>query len=435
MKAVPWKALAQLRQRRTWVLVHRWVGLLMAGFLVIAGLTGSVLAWYEPLYRTVSPELFHAPAPYPGAVPLDPLTLHEHAQAAVGPDVEVGYALLHIAPGEVPKFHVQGAEDPRTGQHIDPGFNEIYLDPYTGAEILRTRWGDPSEGRHNLLPFIYRLHASLALGEIGVVLFGIIALLWTLDCFVGACLTLPKARPLLQKWQPAWRLKPARLNYDLHRAGGLWTWLLLLVFAWSSVALNLHEVYEPVTRTLLGMKAEEDRADAVHAAEPSTEVMSLREAHRIGRQLMAAQLPLTGETFAQEDSLAYDHHRNEFVYWVAVQPTAGNRTDPWVGVMFDAHSGRLNHVDRPQPDQAGDIVTYWLIALHRASVGGWPYRVVVFVVGIVVAMLSVTGMVIWWRKRRVHASPRRAQLGMPTLPHSDFVKPPAATAAAGERSP
>lgn len=35
--------------RQTWLLVHRYVGLVMAFFLLVAGLTGSLLAFYEEL--------------------------------------------------------------------------------------------------------------------------------------------------------------------------------------------------------------------------------------------------------------------------------------------------------------------------------------------------------------------------------------------------
>ncbi|MGZ7192220.1 PepSY domain-containing protein, partial [Streptococcus pyogenes] len=80
-----------------------------------------------------------------------------------------------------------------------------------------------------------------------------VALLWTLDCFAGAWLTFPApqrlnaprpAKPWLSRWAPSWKLRLSsgayKLNFDLHRAGGLWTWAMLFVLAWSSVAFNLH---------------------------------------------------------------------------------------------------------------------------------------------------------------------------------------------------
>ncbi|MCH2881680.1 PepSY domain-containing protein, partial [Listeria monocytogenes] len=52
------------------------------------------------------------------------------------------------------------------------------------------------------------------------------------------------------KWATAWKIKRGnayRFNFDLHRAGGLWLWLLLAPVALSSVALNLpSQVFKPL---------------------------------------------------------------------------------------------------------------------------------------------------------------------------------------------
>lgn len=70
-----------------------------------------------------------------------------------------------------------------------------------------------------------------------------------MDCFVALWLTLPRGKPFWKKWSTAWRIKGGhayRLNFDLHRAGGLWLWLLLLPVAVSSVAMNLpSQVFKP----------------------------------------------------------------------------------------------------------------------------------------------------------------------------------------------
>ncbi|MFP3519541.1 PepSY domain-containing protein, partial [Pseudomonas sp. SIMBA_077] len=55
-------------------------------------------------------------------------------------------------------------------------------------------------------------------------------------------------------WATAWKIKGGhayRLNFDLHRAAGLWLWLLLLPIAISSVAMNLpSQVFKPVVSLL-----------------------------------------------------------------------------------------------------------------------------------------------------------------------------------------
>ncbi|MGH8532637.1 MAG: PepSY domain-containing protein [Gammaproteobacteria bacterium] len=44
--------------RRLFLRLHRYAGLAIAFFLVVVGLTGSVLAFYEELERWLNPQLF-----------------------------------------------------------------------------------------------------------------------------------------------------------------------------------------------------------------------------------------------------------------------------------------------------------------------------------------------------------------------------------------
>lgn len=48
----------------------------------------------------------------------------------------------------------------------------------------------------------------------------------------------------------------------------------------------------------------------------------------------------------------------------------------------------------------GDTIISWLFALHMASVGGVPYRIFVAVLGLGIFALAISGIWIWWRKRR-----------------------------------
>jgi uncharacterized iron-regulated membrane protein len=42
------------------VLLHRWAGLAMAGFLIVVGLTGSLLAFYAELNHWLAPDVWPA---------------------------------------------------------------------------------------------------------------------------------------------------------------------------------------------------------------------------------------------------------------------------------------------------------------------------------------------------------------------------------------
>ncbi|HTU58939.1 MAG TPA: PepSY-associated TM helix domain-containing protein, partial [Polyangiales bacterium] len=207
----------------------------MAVFLTVAGLTGCLLAFYTDLDAALNPELFRVHPPSPGAPLLDPLVVREKLLAQLPPGTEVQGVMLRLKP------------DRSVNYWIDE--RETFVDPYTGALLGSRKFGKLSEGKKNVMTFLYEFHFTLALGEVGSWLFGVVALLWTFDCFVGAYLTLPPARARqagakrkswLSRWLPAWLLKTNKLFtlvFTWHRASGLWVWGFLLVFAWSGVAL------------------------------------------------------------------------------------------------------------------------------------------------------------------------------------------------------
>lgn len=255
--------------RPTLVRLHRWFGLVMAGFLVMAGVTGSLLAWNDELEALVSPELFVASPAGPGPA-LDPLELRQRVQAAFA-QAFVPRAPLQIEPGRTLAFRLRALPPPGGGTAPELADDQVFINPWTGRIQGQRKWGDIGQGTKNLMPFVLRLHDSLALDIVGSYLLGVVALLWTLDCFVGAWLTLPARASRnggpswLRRWRPAWGLRwragAHKLNFDLHRAGGLWPWAMLFVLAWSSVAFNLREVYEPVMRTLFTFQ-QDDAPDA-----------------------------------------------------------------------------------------------------------------------------------------------------------------------------
>ncbi len=266
------------------VLVHRYAGLYMAFFLVVAGLTGSVLTFYHEIDHWLNPGQYWVPA-QPQAM-LDPFELRERA-LTLAPRTRINFLSYRHEPGEVYSAMLEPRTDPSTGKPYALEYNTIRLNPYSGELIGFGK----DEGywpltRKNILGFIYALHYSLALGEVGTWLFGVAALVWTVDCFIGFYLTLPvrrrsplpkslslrerdlhclcregeviKPRGFWSRWAVAWKIKwrgsAYRINFDLHRAGGLWTWSMLFVFAWSSVNFNLgREVYQPVMHFLFAM--------------------------------------------------------------------------------------------------------------------------------------------------------------------------------------
>lgn len=405
--------------RRALLWLHRVAGLAMAGFLVVAGLTGALLAGYHPLDAALNPGLLRAVPAAPGAQPLDPLLLREQVQAMY-PHALVHHAPLHHLPGEAAVYFLRPARHPGTGAALPLPQDEVFVDPYTGRWLGHRMWGAFDAGWHNVMPMVYRVHMDLGLGPFGHHLFGIVALVWTLDCFIGAWLTLPQRRRAasadaaprprnwFSRWWRAWTLRPGgssvRLVFDLHRVGGLWPWALLFVFAWSSVAFNLGEVYEPVMKTLLPSQEVYPPAERrAHGAAP----MPWTQARATGRRLMADYARAEGFGVLREHRLSLDERRGLYHYRVRSNRDLRDRRAVTM-VSFDAASGQLFSRYVPTGAAAGDTATSWLVSLHLADLGGTPYRWAVAALGLVVAGLSATGVWLWRYKRRARSAVRAA---------------------------
>lgn len=386
------------------LIVHRYVGLSIALFLILEGLTGSVLAFYRPLDAALNPELFRATPPAPNASPIEPFALLDRLNEQLPASSRITDAMLQHERGRAVIYEV--AE------------GQAFVNPYTGV-LLGQRDGTARGWRKTIPGFIYSLHATLALGDGGTFVLGLVALLWTMDCFVGAYLTFPRTvqrrsagsrKTWLRRWFPMWLLKTNKLFaliFTWHRASGLWLWGMLFVFAWSGVALNYEDVYDAVTHPIFGEEVSEypplPELEPPGIALP----MPLREAHVIGQRLMASEAQRRGFAIYRGRRLSYHPENACFFYSIESSlDISEHLAETWLA--FDA-SGRTLAFHARTGFHAGSTVKTWLVGLHFGAVraGGLAYRCFVCVFGLAVALLSVTGVWIWWKQRHARAARRQ----------------------------
>jgi uncharacterized iron-regulated membrane protein len=398
------------------VIWHRWVGLAMALFLVIAGLTGTIIAFEDEVDGWLNPELLH-PAWQAGVPALSPEVLREAAQQHAPADMLVDELLLHVQPGDAAVFRL--SPDPgKAGLSNPPVADELMVHPQTGALLgMRLRGASPFQ-RETVVGFLFKLHYSLALpGNSGRLIFGIVAVLWTLDSVVAFFLTLPRRQQAaktsyLSRWKPAWLVKwqagATRINFDLHRAFGLWLCIVLLMFAWSSVMFNLREqVYMPVMKTMFAFDLSWRSIPPL--AQPLTsEPIPWAQAHAMARQAMQRFSAERGLKVDFEDRLRLDRQRGLYAYFV--HSNADLRRDRGnTAILIDAATGEIKGWWLPTGDKPGNTFSNWLGALHMGQVFGLPYRIFVSFCGLALVLVSVTGVLIWWKKRRGKSARRIAR--------------------------
>ena len=412
-------------------LLHRWVGLATAAFLFIAGATGAVISWDHELDGWLNHHLTHARAEGPARPSLE---LAAEVEAR-DPRVWVTYVPLATEPGESLTLFVEPRVNAVTGKLYELGYNQVFLDPATGVELGRREWGRAwPVTAETLVSFLYKLHYSLHVpalwgtDRLGYWLMGAVALLWTLDCFVGLYLTLPPRRApradqpppvrrqlgrgALARWAPAWKIKASgsayRITFDIHRAFALWTWALLLMLAFTAFSLNLYrEVFYPVMSTISRVTPTpfDERALAPPDA-PLAPGIGMAEAVATG----AAEAARRG--WAEPPGAVFYAARYG-IYNLRFFRPGEDHGAAGVGpaeIYLDGANGRVLGQRQPWKGTAADIFVQAQFPLHSGRILGLPGRILISAMGLVVAALCVTGVVIWWKKRAARVAVRRKRL-------------------------
>lgn len=389
--------------RLVFVTVHRWAGLFVAVFLLVAGLTGGLIAWDHELDEALNPEIFRAP----GSGPLrGALELADQAERE-DPRLRVSYLPLQVQRGQAQVLSVE----PRATTANKPpealGFDQLFVDPSDGKRLGQRTWGELSLARKNLIPFLYKLHYSLHLPsargvELGTLLMGLVAIVWTLDALVALYISFPS----LASWRKsfAFRLRAGghKLTFDLHRSGGVWLWLLLFPFGVSAISMNLGEqVVEPVVQMFSPLTP-----GPFDGPEPEGLPQEpLLDRHAAVRRAVE-EARARGLT-APAGGIFYASARH--LYGVGFFESGQEHGDGGLGntwLYLNADSGKLVAAQQPGRGSAGDVFMQLQFPLHSGRIFGIVGRVLVTLLGLGIATLSATGVVLWARKRKARRATR-----------------------------
>lgn len=359
--------------------IHLWLGLSVGLLFVLLGITGSALVFYQEIDTALHPEIrveAHAPAPGWSSPVWDRALAtvrnqwpNDAGQWRFEANDEPGPIAARYYPSGPPTSHM-------TKRMM------VWLSP-DGAQILRhDGWGDYA------MSWIYELHMDLLSEEAGHKVVGwaglvIIALLCT-----GLIAWWPKG-----DWRKSLAFKrgaaPIRRLYDLHKLTGLWSVILLILFAGTGLLLALPKESNWVLGRIIA---------------PVDEVPSPKSIVRDGAPIPLGTALANGRRALADAQLAWIEipSRGSGVIKLRVQvPGDPSRRFPHSYVYIDQYSGAVLGILDARQGSASTTINNWLHPLHDGSVGGIATRILTVLVGLVPAVLFITGL-LRWRKRRVH---------------------------------
>ena len=372
------------------VRLHRYVGLMLAIFLLLSAVTGSVLAFHREIDRFLNRDWFVTQTTAP-ALSLDAIVAAVEARY---PTARV--SRIALAPTRQSSWQVW--LEPRPLSPSAPGavnrlaVNQVFVDPASGVILGARLWGAFRVDRAHVVPFLYELHHRLHLGTWGAWLLGGVAVLWLLDSLVALYLAWP--RPRWAAVKRAFGIKNGargtRRQYDLHRAGGLWFLPVLLVLAVSGAYLNLPDVFRAALAALTPVSPAP--GNAISATPLADTALGWDGAIAHARAAI-------DEPDARLGDVRYRAAAG--VYRVAFHAPDDIAADvPGSARFVSAADGAIVGAQGRHQGSAGDAVLQWLFPLHSGRAFGLIGRAIIALSGVITIVLIVTGIAIWRRKRR-----------------------------------
>ena len=248
---------------------------------------------------------------------------------------------------------------------------EVFLHPQT-ADVLKTRGASD-----NLASWLSKFHNSFHLGKKGEWLLGFFALVFLLSIITGFILFRKKISAVLLFRRSAYK------KNNLHQIIGVWALVFNLMIAvtgfWMQRYVFKKEFYASYNYTPV-LKASPPlsfRFDSAYSA------IKKQYPDFTAAVIYFAQSN-SGKTavYGSRASNAYIHSK-KFAD----------------AIMLDSAGGiaKTRLINENSAYDKYDIINS---QLHMGKYGGWGIKIIYFIFGLTGALLSITGFLLWWRRRR-----------------------------------
>ncbi|WP_025140775.1 PepSY domain-containing protein [Achromobacter sp. DH1f] len=371
--------------------LHRWVGLILGVVLVLAGLSGSLLAFDHELDGWLNSAMLRNRAGV-CAAPLPPSAAAQAVQQA-WPGAAVNAITLPESAAD--SYRVQF-------KHASTADNEAGVDACSG-QLLASRNRDAvSLDSAHVMPLLLRWHMTLLQGKTGREVLGWLAVAWVVLLLAGVYLAWPRPGHWRRSVSVTRGVGAFRTSYELHRAAGLISAVFLLVVAGTGFFMGLPQLGRQLVSSVMSVPVDARTAKLAPLAPGETEV---------GWDGAAVKARAGSPATATLVMLRRDAANG--VYQARMR-----RADDWqpVGTLrlfIDMRSGAQVSAADPLSGTTGQRLLAVMFPLHSGSLFGLPSRILTAVLGLLPLLFFVTGLVIWISRRRLKHRGRLAAAQAP----------------------
>ncbi len=356
-----------MKQKKIIRSVHKWLGLSIALYLMFQSVSGVLLVYRNDI-ETYASRSIHGSMFSATPAPLDKVIENLELRYA-------GYAFDRIYFPESPGEPYLAVIKPSVGAPKEV----VEISQLTG-QVHGSNWAT------DLLHLVFELHHQLALGGLGSYIVGLLGLLLVISTVLG-----------FWQWWPGWRrvrnaLKIRRVStevrdlFDLHRAAGAALCVVITLSAVSGFAL----AYGGPLRSIFDVGA----VTPTRISEPGDrEVMSADDL------LDVAQAAIPD---ARVRDIRFSQPGNRLTTVVFFRDTVAG-AGPLHRVWLDPYTGAVRGVVDSRKPGVGNSLLDWMYPIHTEMGLAGVGKIILTIGGLGLLLLSVTGPMLWWKKRRRRA--------------------------------
>lgn len=350
--------------KRLWRNIHLWLGIGLFVLLIPIALSGAILVYHDDIDT-----FMRTPRSGPAAPKLVDLGLAaESARKAAGE----GFATRSISFPDDDRAPLTVSLSGPQRQGERPARRTAYVDR-SDARVLEV--ADP---RASFFGFMHVLHGNLQIPNFGRDVVGWMGVAMLILSLTGLYLWWPRRGQWSRAF--AWRRAPGTPS-NLHYMTGFWICFPLAFVSLTGIYISFPQQGRAVLSSMAPMSERGERGGALlpNPQRSPSEIYAI-----------AAARPNT-----VVDTISFPNARART--W-NVRLREDGKAAP-VTIAIDDRTAAVSTVE----PLTGDSIASWIRWLHEGSNSGEVWRFIVFLTGIIPAVLGVTGILIWLRQRRQRA--------------------------------
>jgi uncharacterized iron-regulated membrane protein len=360
--------------RKLILVLHRWIGLLAALSLLALGVSAALLIFERPVHRLLNSSVVKV-SPSSARLSLNEITRRldqaypqYHVVAWTLPQLpdDAAAVVLELNPGAKPAAH--------SSEEL-----ELAVNPYTG-EVL----GD-LEKTNGLMSYVHGFHTHFLAAKVGSTVVG-----WSAVCLLFLNLT-----GIILWWRRRigrfrWNSTGASFHFHIHQAIGIYAWAFLMVLSLTGIALHWEGEAGRLIDRLTGSppQAKMLPADSVQeGASPldSDQLVAIAERNAPGAKVTVMQMGTTPQAPVRIIMKYPEDH------------TPAGRTQ----VFLDTYSGKVRMLTDARSAPLGfKLMRLWNRPYHTGDIYGWPTRILSLVSSLALVVMTITGPMIWYKRKR-----------------------------------